>query len=50
MVQFGDPFAKDIKEVLVTGPTAAPIATLDDLAGGEIFAGDRAAISSTSNR
>ena len=26
IVQFGDPFAKDIKEVLVTGPTAAPIA------------------------
>lgn len=38
MVQFGEPFAKDIKEVLVTGPTAAPIATLDDLAGREIFA------------
>jgi membrane-bound lytic murein transglycosylase MltF len=38
MVQFGDPFAKNIKEVLVTGPTAAPIATLDDLAGREIFA------------
>ena len=36
IVQFGDPFAKDIKEVLVTGPTAAPIATLDDLAGREI--------------
>ena len=36
MVQFSDPFAKDIKEVLVTGPTAAPIATLDDLAGREI--------------
>jgi membrane-bound lytic murein transglycosylase MltF len=37
LVQFGDPFAKDIKEVLVTGPTAAPIATLDDLAGREIY-------------
>ncbi|HJR21866.1 MAG TPA: transporter substrate-binding domain-containing protein [Dongiaceae bacterium] len=36
IVQFGDPFAKDVKEVLVTGPTAAPIATLDDLAGREI--------------
>lgn len=36
IVQFGDPFAKDIKEVLVTGPTAAPVATLDDLAGREI--------------
>jgi membrane-bound lytic murein transglycosylase MltF len=36
-VQFGDPFAQNIKEVLVTGPTAAPIATLDDLAGREIF-------------
>ncbi len=38
IAQFGDPFAKDIKEVLVTGPTAAPIAILDDLAGREIFA------------
>ena len=36
IVQFTDPFAKDIKEVLVTGPTAAPISTLDDLAGREI--------------
>ena len=36
IVQFSNPFAKDIKEVLVTGPTAAPIATLDDLAGREI--------------
>jgi ABC-type amino acid transport substrate-binding protein len=26
IVQFSDPFAQDIKEVLVTGPTAAPIA------------------------
>ena len=38
IAQFADPFAKDIKEVLVTGPTAAPIATLDDLAGREIHA------------
>jgi membrane-bound lytic murein transglycosylase MltF len=37
IVQFADPFAKNIKEVLVTGPTAAPIATLDDLAGREIL-------------
>ena len=37
IVQFGDPMAKDIKEVLVTGPTAAPIAILDDLAGREIY-------------
>ena len=37
IVQFGDPFAQNIKEVLVTGPTAAPIATLDDLAGREIY-------------
>ena len=37
IVQFGDPFAQNIKEVLVTGPTAAPLATLDDLAGREIY-------------
>jgi membrane-bound lytic murein transglycosylase MltF len=37
IVQFSDPFAKDIKEVLVTGPAAAPIAILDDLAGREIY-------------
>jgi membrane-bound lytic murein transglycosylase MltF len=37
IVQFSDPFAQNIKEVLVTGPTAAPIATLDDLAGREIY-------------
>ena len=38
IAQFADPFARNIKEVLVTGPTAAPIATLDDLAGREIHA------------
>jgi membrane-bound lytic murein transglycosylase MltF len=37
LVQFGDPFAQNIKEVLVTGPTAAPIVTLDDLAGRETY-------------
>lgn len=37
MVQFGVPFAKNIKEVLVTGPEAPAISSLDDLAGREIF-------------
>lgn len=36
IAQFADPFARNIREVLVTGPTAAPVATLDDLAGREI--------------
>ena len=35
-VDFSDPFLKT-NEILVTGPTAPPIASLDDLAGQEIF-------------
>lgn len=37
LVQFTDPLAKDIREILVTGPTAPGITTLDELAGKEIF-------------
>lgn len=37
LVQFADPFAKGIKEILVTGPEAPPVATLDDLGGQKIF-------------
>lgn len=35
-VDFTDPIAVDIREVLVTGPSAPPITTLDDLAGVEL--------------
>ena len=37
LVQFSDPLAKGIKEILVTGPTASQVASFDDLAGQEIF-------------
>ena len=37
MVQFTLPFGSDIKEVLVTGPTAPPVTTLEGLAGDEIL-------------
>jgi len=36
LVDFSEPFATDIAEVIVTGPSAPPLATLDDLAGKEI--------------
>lgn len=35
-VAFADPFATGIKEVLVTGPSAPQLATLDDLAGKDV--------------
>jgi membrane-bound lytic murein transglycosylase MltF len=34
---FGSPFAFDVKEIVVTGKGAPPIALLDDLAGKEVF-------------
>jgi membrane-bound lytic murein transglycosylase MltF len=37
LVQFAHPMATGIREILVTGPAAPPLAALDDLAGREIF-------------
>ena len=37
LVDFSDPFAKQVKEVVVTGPKAKKLAKLDDLAGHEIM-------------
>jgi ABC-type amino acid transport substrate-binding protein len=37
LVQFSDPFAKGIKEILVTGPSAPQVASFDDLGSQEIF-------------
>src|SRR5262249_2642829 len=36
-VDFAHPLAKGIREILVTGPAAPPVASLDDLGGKEIF-------------
>jgi membrane-bound lytic murein transglycosylase MltF len=37
VVDFASPAARDVKELIVTGPGAPPLATLDDLAGKEIY-------------
>jgi membrane-bound lytic murein transglycosylase MltF len=37
LVEFGNPFAADVAEVIVTGPQAPPLAALEDLAGQELF-------------
>ena len=37
LVDFTAPAAHDVKEVIVTGPGAPPLASLDDLAGREIY-------------
>jgi membrane-bound lytic murein transglycosylase MltF len=36
-VPFSRPFASDVREVLVTGPSAPPIATIDALAAQELY-------------
>jgi len=36
-VDFSDPLLKNVKEVVVTGPAAPTLATIDDLAGKEIM-------------
>ena len=36
-VDFANPVLKNVKEVLVTGPSAPALSTLDDLAGREIY-------------
>ncbi len=35
-VAFSDPWLTDVKELVITGPAAQPVASLDDLAGKEI--------------
>jgi membrane-bound lytic murein transglycosylase MltF len=37
IVDFAAPAARDVKELIVTGPGAAPLAKLDDLAGKELY-------------
>src|SRR5688500_16972871 len=37
MVDFSDPVRSEVREIVVTGPTGPPIASLDDLAGKEVF-------------
>jgi membrane-bound lytic murein transglycosylase MltF len=37
LIDFTAPVSRELSEVLVTGPSAPPLATLDDLAGREIF-------------
>ena len=36
VVDFSDPFLDDVHEVVVTGPSASPLDSLDDLAGHEL--------------
>ena len=37
LVDFGVPFRKGINEIVVTGPGATPLSSVDDLAGREVF-------------
>jgi membrane-bound lytic murein transglycosylase MltF len=37
LVDFSDPFADDVREVLVTGPASPPVATIDELSGYEVY-------------
>ena len=37
LVDFSDPTTKELSEVLVTGPTAAQIDTIEDLAGRKVY-------------
>jgi len=38
LIDFSDPASKEIQEILVTGPSAPPITSLDDLAGQTVHA------------
>jgi len=37
-VDFSDPYLKNVKEVVITGPASPELATVDDLAGQEVWA------------
>src|SRR3954447_14377241 len=37
-VDFSEPYLRDVKEVVVTGPASPELATVDDLAGREVWA------------
>src|SRR5574337_461759 len=36
-VDFSDPTARDVSEIVVTGPGAEPIASVNDLSGKEVY-------------
>ncbi len=38
LVEFGDPLATGVREVIVTGPAAPQLTSIDDLAGKDVFA------------
>src|SRR3954470_8090977 len=38
LVDFSEPYLRDVKEVVVTGPASPELATVDDLAGREVWA------------
>ena len=37
IIDFGAPLSREVKEIIVTGPAAPPLKTLQDLAGQEVF-------------
>jgi membrane-bound lytic murein transglycosylase MltF len=37
LVDFSDPFLSDVKEIVVTGPSAPALGSIDDLSGKEIY-------------
>jgi membrane-bound lytic murein transglycosylase MltF len=37
LVDFSNPIAANVREVIVTGPSAPPLASIEDLAGKEVF-------------
>ena len=37
LVDFSDPVRSNVREIVVTGPSAPPITTLDDLSGKEVY-------------
>ena len=50
LVAFSEPTRTDVSQVVVTGPGAPPIATVDDLAGQEVFVRKRSAYYDTLTR
>jgi len=48
-VDFTNPLIRNVSEILVTGPGADPVATVEDLSGREVYVGSRRATTKASS-
>ena len=50
LVDFSEPFFRNVSDIVVTGPAATPLSALEDLAGQEVFVQPRSATAESLDR